>query len=94
MSHTASVDLMLNGSGTGAAVQWPGGKGLFDVIATFGGGSVALQYLGANGSTYKTPTNGSLTANGEFIFELPPGPIRALATTATAVYARASRVPE
>ena len=85
---------MSNGSGTGTQKQWPGGKGVFDVVATFGGGSVALQYLGADGTTWKTPTNGSLTAAGEFVFELPPVPIRCLATTATAVYARAARIPE
>lgn len=92
--HTASVILMSNGSGTGTAVQWPGGKGVFATHATFGGGSVAFQFLLPDGATWGTPTNGSLTADGGFVFELGPCSIRALATTATAVYASAVRIPE
>ena len=94
MSITASLTLMSNGTGTGSQFQWPGGRGFFDCLGTFGGGSVALQYLQANGTTWKTPTNGSLTAAGEFEIALPPGPVRVVATTATAVYARLSRIPE
>lgn len=92
--HTASVTLLTNGSATSAAQNWPGGKGLFSVKATFGGGSVALQYLLPDLVTWATPTDGSLTADGGVVFELPPVPIRALVTTATAVYATAVRVPE
>lgn len=92
--QTASVILMTNSTGTGTAVPWPGGKGVFSTHATFGGGSVAFQYLLPDSATWVTPTNGSLTADGGFVFELGPVPIRALATTATAVYASAVRIPE
>jgi hypothetical protein len=91
--QTASVVLLSNASATGAAKQWPGGKGVFAVGATFGGGSVALQHQLPNG-TWVTPTDGSLTADGGIVFELPPCQIRAAVTTATAVYARADRIPE
>lgn len=92
--NTASVELLSNGSATSAGKGWPGGKGCFAVKATFGGGSVALQFLGPDGTTWITPASGSLTADGAITFELPPCLIRALVTTATAVYARADRVPE
>lgn len=92
--HTASVTLLNNEAATSSAKQWPGGKGLFAVKATFGGGSVALQVLLPDNTTWVTPTGGSLTADGAVVFELPPCQIRALVTTATAVYANASRIPE
>lgn len=90
--NTASVELLANGSATSASMQWPGGQGMFTVTAT-GYGSVSLQYLGPNGSTWITPPSGTLTADGGFVFELPPCPIRASVVAATAVYARADRIP-
>ncbi len=91
--HTASVTLLHNEAATSAAMHWPGGKGNFVVVAAFGGGSVALQYLASDNATWITHTDSSLTAAGMFNFELPPGQIRALVTTATAVYAIAARIP-
>lgn len=90
--NTAGVELLSNGSATGAAVQWPGGRGLFVVEATFGGGSVALEYRGPAGGWLATPAV-SLTAAGGVLFELPPGEVRAAVVTATGVYARADRIP-
>lgn len=92
--QTASVSLLSNASATSAGATWLGGKGVFAATATWGGGSVSLQYLGPNGSTWITPTSGALTADGGFVFELPPGQIRAAVVTATGVYARADRIPE
>lgn len=96
--NTAGVELLRNASATSAAVQWPGGQGVLTAEATWGGGSVALQYTGPNGAWLAVPDSVSgaaisLTANGMARFILPPGQIRALVTTATAVYARADRVP-
>ena len=80
--------LLSNASATSSPTVWPGGRGVFIVTATFGGGSVTLQYLGPDGTTYVTGAT-ALTANGLVAFELPAGQIRALVTTATAVYANA-----
>lgn len=91
--QSASVTLLHNEAATSAAKSWPGGKGTFMVVATFGAGSVALQYLASDNVTWLTPTGGSLTANGMFNFELPPGQIRALVAAATAVYAHAASIP-
>jgi hypothetical protein len=98
MARRIRLDLMSNGSGTGNAFDWPGGDGVLDVDATFGGGSVALQKLAASGAWlpvnhYGTTTAISLTANGTANFRAAAGPLRAVATTATAVNASAAGVP-
>lgn len=92
--HSASVKLLTNGSATSGQQYWPGGKGVFQVVATFGGGSVGLEYLGPDGVTWVAPAGGSLTANGGVVFELAPCQIRAAVVTATAVHASAERIPE
>ena len=92
--HSASVKLLTNGSATSGQQYWPGGKGVFQAVATFGGGSVGLEYLGPDGTTWVAAASGLLTANGGFVFELSPGPIRAAVVTATAVHASAARIPE
>lgn len=91
--------LLTNASATGAAVQWPGGRGAFSVPAgTFSGATVALQwspdgtnYLAADqgGTTYVT-----LTAAGAGGFELPPCLIRAsvVSGSPSGLYAYAQRV--
>lgn len=97
--NTDGVELLSNASATSAGLSWKGGRGFFSVAATFGGGNVALQYLGPDNTTW-LPVNDayagtaiSVTAAGGAVFELPPGLIRAAVTTATAVYARADRIP-
>lgn len=82
--------LLSNASATGTAYEWGGGRGIFCATATWGGGSVTLQYLGPDESTWLTAAT-ALTANGLIAFELPPGRIRAAVATATAVYARADQ---
>jgi hypothetical protein len=87
-----NVILASNASATGAAVAWPGGSGTFIASATFGGGTVKLQFLGPDGSTWiDCGTDTTLTAAGGGNFELPPGQqIRVNIATATAVYASAA----
>lgn len=91
--QTASVVLLTNAAATSGARQWPGGRGLFMVVATFGGGSVALEYRGPDNTTWLAAPAVSLTANGGVVFELPPCEVRAVVTTATAVYATVARIP-
>lgn len=99
MARRIRIDLLSNGSGTSGSFDWPGGDGVFFVeAATFGGGNVALQLQGPNGNwvpviNYATTTPISLTAVGMANFRAPAGPMRAVATTATAVYASAVGVP-
>lgn len=98
--NSAGVALLNNGTGTGEYLAWPGGRGVFTAVATFGGGSVALQFLGPDGSTAVPAVNSatgvaaSLTSAGAVLVDLPPCRVRAVATTATAVYARFDRVVE
>lgn len=98
MATSAGALLLSNASATGSAKAWPGGRGFFSAVATFGVGSVTLQYLGPDGTTWLVAqqpdaTDATLTAAGGVLFELPPGKIRAAVVTATAVYARADRIP-
>jgi hypothetical protein len=83
----ANTTLLSNaGTGNGLTFPWQGGPGVFTAEATFGGGSVKLQFKSLNG-TFVDVDSLSLTAAGTKKFELPIGDIRAVATTATAVYA-------
>ena len=83
--------LLSNASATGSAVQWGGGTGVMCVVATWGGGNVALQYMGPDEATW-VAIGAALTANGILQFTLPPGRIRAAVVTATVVYANAEQV--
>jgi hypothetical protein len=84
--------LVENASATGSAVNWPGGKGVMTAEATWGGGTVKLQFKTKNSTTYVDVPSASLTANGMVSFELPAGQIKANIATATAVYAYAHRI--
>lgn len=94
--YPKTVTLLTNASSSGSAVDWPGGKGFFSVVGTFGGTTVAFQYLGPDGTTYVTPTDGSLLAAGGFVFELPACKIKATVTggTPSGLYAKAVWIPE
>jgi hypothetical protein len=91
----SEYQLLDNVAATGAAFDWPGGKGVFTVYsATFGGGTVKLEWSPDAGSTWldvdaSGDTYVTLTAVGAGLFELPPCQIRAHVATATAVYAKA-----
>lgn len=99
MSARNRLDLMVNGSGTGSQFEWRGGDGVFSATGTFGGGNVALQFQDPNGSWLPlnhdcTTTPIALTAAGMAYFRAPICQMRAVATTATAVYAYATSIPE
>lgn len=71
------------------------GRYMLVATATWGGGSLALKALAANGTTYVAvkDINGSaasLTADGTILMDLPGGSYRLDVTTATAVYATLS----
>lgn len=84
-----------------------GGRYSVSVIATFGGGSVKLQKLGPDGSTFldiQSPFNNAGTevdlvistfsANGTKDFVLAPGEYKFVIATATAVYISLARCPQ
>lgn len=87
-------NLQSNISATSSAFQLAGGLYAADAVATFGGGSVKLQALGPDGSTYVSVSSGTdFTAAGYAVVYLPPGTYRWTIATATAVYASVRRVP-
>ena len=84
-----------NISSTTAAFTLKGGNYLFCAVATFGGGSVALEVLGPDGTTYLKPASGfSFSAAGCFQGWLPPGQYEIVIATATAVYANVAAIPQ
>lgn len=84
--------LLSNAAATGSSFAWPGGTGVFMAEATWGGGSVSLQYQLPNGAWVAAGADTTLTANGGGVFELPPCNIRAAVSVATAAYATATHV--
>lgn len=81
-----------NISATTAAFHLDGGKYGIDYIATWGGGSVTLQKMGADGSTYVTAAT-AFSANGYVTVDLPSGTYKLAVATATAVYVDIRRIP-
>lgn len=90
--QTASLKLLTNSSADSAVMQWPGGRGWFSAKGTWGGGNATLKFLLPDGITYAQAC-APLTADGGVAFELPPCSVFVDVTTATAVYARADRIP-
>lgn len=98
MARRARLDLVVNDVGASVAQQWQGGSGVFTGEGTFGGGNIALQMLTQNGTWVPvnaecTLTPISLTAAGMANFKAPATQLRAVVTTATAVFAYAIGVP-
>lgn len=75
-----------NIASTPAAFVLRGGCYGVTVHATFGGGSVTLQRLSADGSTYVTALT-AFAADGYASVNLPSGTYQLAIATATAVYA-------
>lgn len=74
-----------NITATTAAFALRGGLYAVTVHATFGGGSVTLQKLAADASTYVTALT-AFTADGYATVSLPSGTYKVAVTTATGVY--------
>ena len=103
MAYSKGRDTLLNhASATGAAVQWPGGRGVFTLPAgTISGATVKLQYSPDDGTTYldvdrSGDTFVTFTAVGGAggLFELPPCLIKAAVSggTPSGLYAYAQTV--
>lgn len=69
-----------------------GGRYALMASATWGGGTVTLQALMPDGSTYINIAS-PLTADGAQLVDLPPGSYKLDIVTATAVQASLVRVP-
>lgn len=92
MSSVAESKQFSNISASTAAFTLKGGKYAVAVVATFGGGSVTLQGLAFDGTTFVTVL-AAFTAAGFATVDLPPGQYRLTIATATAVFASVTSVP-
>ncbi len=79
-------------SATGQFYLDGGTYGAVYLAGTWGGGTVTLQILGPDGTTWVSVT-AAWTANGTALVELPPGNYQFAVTTATGVYVSLSRIP-
>lgn len=98
MSSGSESISFTNLSATPAAFTLKGGRYAMTVHATFGGGSVILKTLAADGLTWvpcdNVATSGTgFTADGNQQFDLAPGQYQLAITTATGVYAAVARIP-
>lgn len=76
------------------AVLLKGGQYGVAVVATFGGGTVKLQKLGPDASTYVSVASATdFSAAGYATVYLPAGKYRFTIATASAVYAECIRIP-
>jgi hypothetical protein len=85
MSNGWDNQAFSNISASTAAFRLTGGKYLVDAHATWGGGSVKLQRLAADATTYVS-VGADFTADGSAAVSLAPGQYRFTVATATAVY--------
>lgn len=86
------LDNVTGGGISGSSHIWPGGEGIFSAAGTFGGGTVRLQFLGPNESTWiDAGSSAFISVAGGCVFSLAPGLIRAtIAGSSSAMYAKAS----
>lgn len=77
-----------NTSGNTGGFDLAAGKYAIQAVATFGGGSVKLQRLSVDGTTYVSVSSSTdFAAAGYATVDLPDGTYRFTVATATAVYA-------
>lgn len=88
--------LIFNGTASSGLVDWPGGRAVFAVIATFNGATIKLQMLAPDGVTLLdvSATQTNLTANGAGVVDLPPCQVQATVVGGppSGVYASIARV--
>lgn len=87
-------NLLNNVSATGEAITIQGGTYVVSADGTFGGTTLQLQLQSPDGSSWLTVTDGSFTAEGSFLVDLPAGSVRMLVTggSPSALYANIGKV--
>jgi hypothetical protein len=80
-----------NISATTSAFTLTGGRYAYTLAATFGGGSVTLQVLAGDGTTWLNVSN--QTAANHVTVDLTPGSYRIAIATATAAFVNVGRCP-
>jgi len=86
MSSSRESLQFANISATTAAFVLKGGRYALQVIATWGGGSVTLQRMANDSSTYVTVL-APFATNGYATIDLPVGTYKLTVATATGIYA-------
>ena len=84
--------LASNISATTAAFNLQGGQYAFEYSATWGGGSVTLERLGPDKTTFIACAT-AWSANGYATAYLPYGTYKLVVATSSAIYAEIIRIP-
>lgn len=92
MGPDGQAALNLGGSDSAAFSLLGGDYGVSVHAGTWSSGSVVLQRLGPDGSTY-IPVLTAFSADGYATVRLPPGTYKIAVTTATGVYASVLHIP-
>jgi hypothetical protein len=93
MTNTPTIKTWSNISATPATFALRGGLYGLTVMATWGGGSVTLQRLAKDGSTYVTALT-AFTANGYATVQLPSGTYKLTVASVSGIYADLVSVDE
>lgn len=91
-SGTGDAKLFSNIGATTAAFSLLGGKYAIAAAAT-GSGTMGLQILGPDGSTFIAAHTAFAAVTGYIVVDLPPGQYKFVIATFTAVYASIVRIP-
>lgn len=92
----AKIKLLDNASATGSAKNWPGGRGHFKAVGTFGGATLTLQELGPDDTTWiAVGPDVTLTAAGNGNFEITGSQVRVAVSggSPSALYASVETLP-
>jgi hypothetical protein len=89
-----ALELLDDAAATGAAVAWPGGRGVVFVNGTWDGADASLEWSDDEVTWWVLGAGYSLSADGLIQFELPAGSIRIAIANAgtTELSATAKRV--
>jgi hypothetical protein len=94
MSNVTESVAFQNISASTNSFQLHGGRYGVACVATFGGGSVKLQILAPDNSTYLSVSSGTdFTQAGYGVIDLPSGQFRFTVATASAIYCGVDQVP-
>ena len=94
MADRPSITLLSNASATGGATAVPQGRYAFAADGTFNGGTVKLQILSPDGSSYiDIGGDATLSAEGVCLVDLPHCTVKGAVTgSPSAIYATLSPV--
>ncbi len=89
-----TLTFLSNAAADSAVIGVGGGRWLFEAVATWAGGSIKLQRLGPDGTTFLDVPSVTLSANGVVATQIPDGSYKVVRTgSPTAIYCKMQWMP-